>query len=87
MTEFHGRKTWQWNIILTASNPTSVSFTQNMSSSHTKRLFAIYAPDYTDPGTLDGRISVREEHLKGINRLRSTGIASAYILLQYYSQP
>jgi hypothetical protein len=47
-----------------------------MSSSPTKRLFAIYAPDYTDPGTLDRRISVREEHLKGINRLRSTGIAS-----------
>ncbi|KAN0107039.1 hypothetical protein V8E52_010547 [Russula decolorans] len=46
-----------------------------MSSSPTKRLFAIYAPDYTNPGTLDRRISVREEHLKGISELRSTGIA------------
>ncbi|KAF8489821.1 hypothetical protein F5888DRAFT_1808571 [Russula emetica] len=46
-----------------------------MSSSPTKRLFAIYAPDYSDPGTLDRRFAVREEHLKGIGRLRSTGIA------------
>jgi hypothetical protein len=61
--------------------------TRNMSSSSTKRLFAIYAPDYTDPGTLERRFSVREEHLKGIGRLRSSGIASTCILLQYYSQP
>ncbi|KAI0280481.1 hypothetical protein BGY98DRAFT_1095473 [Russula aff. rugulosa BPL654] len=46
-----------------------------MSSSPTKRLFSIYAPDYTAPGILDRRISVREEHLKGIDRLRSAGTA------------
>lgn len=69
------------------SHPASLSFTRNMSSSPTKRLFSVYAPDYTHPGTLDLRLSVREEHMKGIDRLRSTGIASTYILLQYHSQP
>ena len=71
------------------TNPISLSFTRTMSnSSPTKRLFAIYAPDYTDPGTLDRRYSVREEHLNGMAKLRSTGIASTCIWLQqrhYYS--
>ena len=48
-----------------------------------KRLFTVYAPDSTDPGTLERRVSVREEHLKGIGRLRSDGIASMCIPLQY----
>src|SRR6267154_1037305 len=75
-------------LTLVTANPTSLSFTRNMSSSPTKRLFVIYAPDSTDPGTLDRRLSVREEHLAGINRLKSSGIASTRILLQYYySQP
>jgi len=52
-----------------------------MSSSPTKCLFAIYAPDSTDPRTLDRRISVREEHLEGMSRLRSNGVASTCILL------
>jgi uncharacterized protein YciI len=52
-----------------------------MSTSPTKRLFAIYAPDFTDPGALDRRISVREEHLEGMSRLRSNGVASTCILL------
>jgi len=47
-----------------------------MSSSPTKHLFAIHAPDYTEPGTLDRRTSAREEHLKGIKGLKSSGIAS-----------
>lgn len=54
-----------------------------MSSSPTKRIFCVYAPDYTTPGTLDIRLSVREEHLKGIAERRSSGIVSMYILLQY----
>jgi uncharacterized protein len=62
--------------ILLPTSRTALSFTRNMSSSPTKHLFAIYAPDYTEPGTLDRRISAREEHLKGIHRLRSSGIAS-----------
>jgi uncharacterized protein YciI len=52
------------------------------SSASTKRLFAIYAPDYTDPEALDRRFSVREEHMKGIERLKSTGTASTCILPQ-----
>jgi hypothetical protein len=64
------------------TNTTALSFTRNMSSSPTKRLFTIYAPDSTDPGTLERRISVREEHGKGIGRLRSDGIASMCISLQ-----
>jgi len=57
------------------TNTTVLPFTRNMSSSPTKRIFCVYAPDYTTPGTLDIRISVREEHLKGIAERRSSGIA------------
>jgi hypothetical protein len=49
----------------------------------TKRLFAVYAPDCTDPGALDRRYSVREEHLKNMVRLHGSGIVSKCILLQY----
>ncbi|KAH9989975.1 hypothetical protein BJV77DRAFT_1015217 [Russula vinacea] len=63
--------------ILLPTNTTALSFTRNMSSdssSPTKHLFAVYAPDCTDPGALDRRYSVREEHLKDIDRLHSSGI-------------
>ncbi|KAH9987461.1 hypothetical protein BJV74DRAFT_773987 [Russula compacta] len=40
-----------------------------MSSSPTKHLFAVYAPDYTDPGVLEHRLSVREKHLKDVDRM------------------
>jgi hypothetical protein len=72
--------------ILLPTNTTALSFTRNMSSdssSPTKHLFAVYAPDCTDPGALDRRYSVREEHLKDIDRLHSSGIVSKCILLQY----
>ncbi len=62
--------------ILLPTSRTVLSFTRNMSSSPTKHLFAIHAPDYTEPGTLDRRTSAREEHLKGIKGLKSSGIAS-----------
>ena len=55
-----------------------------MSSSPVKRIFTVYAPDHTDPGTLELRISVLEDHLKGINSLRSSGILSKCISLQYW---
>lgn len=54
-----------------------------MSSSPTKHLFAVYAPDYTDPGVLDRRFSVREEHLKGMDGMLDNGIMSMFILLWY----
>jgi len=44
-----------------------------MSSSSTKHLFAVYAPDYTDSGVLERRFSVREKHLKGIEGMIDTG--------------
>jgi uncharacterized protein YciI len=52
-----------------------------MSSSPMKRLFTVWAPDYTDPGTLERRISVLEDHMKGIESLRSSGILSMCISL------
>ena len=70
-----------------SSPTTSLSFNRKMSSSPTKCLYAVYAPDYTDPGALDRRFSVREEHLKGIDRLHSSGIASKCILLQVPTPP
>jgi len=54
-----------------------------MSSSPTKHLFAVHAPDYTDPGVLDRRFSVREEHLKGMDGMLDSGIMSMFILLWY----
>jgi hypothetical protein len=50
-----------------------------MSSSSTKHLFAVYAPDYTEPGVLDHRLSVREKHLKNIEGMIDSGTVSAYI--------
>ncbi|KAH9980820.1 hypothetical protein BGW80DRAFT_294764 [Lactifluus volemus] len=50
-----------------------LSFTRRMSSSPTKHLFAVYAPDYMDSGTLERRLSVRERHLKGINGMLDNG--------------
>jgi len=58
-----------------------------MSNSPTKHLFAVYAPDYTDPGVLERRFSVREKHLKGIDERLDCGIVSTYILLQYSPVP
>jgi hypothetical protein len=51
-----------------------------MSSSSTKHLFAVYAPDYTDPGVLERRFSVREMHLKGIEGMVDSGTVSTYIV-------
>lgn len=51
-----------------------------MSNSSTKHLFAVYAPDYTDPGVLERRFSVRENHLKGIEGMIDSGTVSTYIL-------
>jgi len=54
-----------------------------MSSPPTKHLFAVYAPDYTDPGVLERRFSVREKHLKGIDGMLDSGIMSMFILLRH----
>jgi hypothetical protein len=48
-----------------------------MSSSPTKHLFLVYAPDYVSPGMLDHHFSVREKHLKGVDGLLESGILSA----------
>ncbi|KAK2467843.1 hypothetical protein APHAL10511_000138 [Amanita phalloides] len=36
--------------------------------------FFVYAPDRTDPGTLDKRYEVRSRHLEGINPLIASGV-------------
>lgn len=69
------------------TNSTVLPFTRNMSNSPTKRIFCVYAPDYTTPGTLDIRLSVREEHLKGIAERRSSGIASMCTHLATVTDP
>ncbi|KAH9995508.1 hypothetical protein BJV77DRAFT_990680, partial [Russula vinacea] len=69
-------KTWQWDIYYYPLT-LQLCHSRNMSSdssSPTKRLFAVYAPDCTDPGALDRRYSVREEHLKNMVRLHGSGI-------------
>ncbi|KAI0293493.1 hypothetical protein B0F90DRAFT_1642808 [Multifurca ochricompacta] len=43
------------------------------SSLSRKHLFAVYAPDYEDPESLDRRLSVREKHLQGADGLRESG--------------
>lgn len=52
-------------------------FTRRMSTSPTKHLFFVHAPDYVSPGMLDHRFSVREKHLKGVDGLIESGIVSA----------
>ena len=47
-----------------------------------KHLFAVYAPDYTDPGALERRFSVRERHLKGVDAMLDSGVMSMCILLR-----
>jgi hypothetical protein len=58
-----------------------------MSSSSTKHLFAVYAPDYTDPAVLERRFSVREKHLKAIEGMIESGTVSMYILPHYTLVP
>src|SRR5260221_4241836 len=62
---------------------TALPFTRMMSSSpskaDSKHLFAVYAPDYTDPGVLERRFSVREKHLKGIDGMLDSGVMSTCI--------
>ena len=59
----------------------ALPFTRMMSSSPppAKHLFAVYAPDYTDPGVLERRFSVRERHLKGIDGMLDSGVMSMCI--------
>lgn len=59
------------------ARPQSRQFIRQMSSSPTKHLFLVYAPDYVSPGMLDHRLSVREKHLKGVPGLLESGIMSA----------
>ncbi len=58
-------------------------FIRMMSNSPTKHLFAVYAPDYTNPGVLECRVSVREKHLRSIDEKLDSGIISTYLSLQY----
>ena len=51
--------------------------TRRTSSSPTKHLFFVYAPDHVRPGMLDHRLSVREKHLQGVDGLLESGIVSA----------
>jgi hypothetical protein len=66
---------------------TALPFARMMSSSPSKHLFAVYAPDYTDPGVLERRFSVREKHLKGIDGMLDSGIMSTCILLVHMTFP
>ena len=59
------------------AGPQSCQFIRRMSSSPTKHLFFVYAPDYASPGMLDHRFSVREKHLKGVDGLLESGTMSA----------
>jgi len=60
---------------------TALPFTRMMSSSPSKYLSAVYAPDYTDPGVLERRFSIREKHLKGIDGMLDSGVMSTCIPL------
>jgi hypothetical protein len=72
-----------------ASTATALPFIRVMSSSSTstKHLFAVHAPDYTDSGVLERRVSVREKHLKGIEGMTDTGTISTYTLPHYILVP
>ncbi|KAF9785785.1 hypothetical protein BJ322DRAFT_1004377 [Thelephora terrestris] len=39
-----------------------------------KHHFMVYAPDSTEPGTLQRRLALRPEHLERINTLRTSGV-------------
>lgn len=45
-----------------------------------KHLFLVYAPDKTDEGALQRRLSVRPEHLKGAFALHEQGILSCVVI-------
>ena len=47
-------------------------------SEHTKHHFMVYAPDHTDPGAFERRMSVRPKHIEGVEALTATGIMSVY---------
>lgn len=43
--------------------------------------FVAYAPDYTEEGTLEKRLSVRAQHLERLRELKETGVMTSGILL------
>lgn len=49
---------------------------RTMSTSNVKHLFLVYAPDKTDEGALERRLSVRPEHLKNAKALHDSAILS-----------
>ena len=59
------------------TGPRSCQSIRRMSSSPSKHLFVLYAPDYVRPEMLDHRLSVREKHLEGVDGLLERGIVSA----------
>jgi hypothetical protein len=75
------------NGISLTSTVTALPFVRMMSSASTRHLFAVYAPDYTEPGVLDHRLSVREKHLKAIEGMIDSGTVSAYVLSHYILVP
>jgi hypothetical protein len=46
-----------------------------------KHLFLIYAPDKTDEGALERRLSVRSEHLQRFQALKADGVMSCVQIL------
>jgi len=51
------------------------------SDSPKKYQFMVYAPDMSDEGAFQRRLSVREKHLEGAKQLHSAGSISASLSL------
>lgn len=60
------------------SYPISILTRATMSTGPTLHQFVIYAPDCTDAGALERRLSVRQTHLAGAAKLYEQGIFRAY---------
>ncbi|KAI0060395.1 hypothetical protein BV25DRAFT_1807433 [Artomyces pyxidatus] len=57
------------HLLLVARRAVSTS-----STPPTKHTFIVYAPDKTDEGTLERRLSVRPSHLVGVSGMRERGL-------------
>lgn len=51
-----------------------------MSTEPIRRLFLVYAPDYTDPEALSRRLAVRAKHLEEAHPFIEQGWSSAFLI-------
>jgi len=47
-------------------------------SEPTNHHFMVYAPDNTDPGALNRRLSTLDKHIEGVEALTAEGVLSVY---------